>query len=110
MRLGDYSEGFARCRVGICELVAPELRPKLREVSGLVCDAASRGKGHARALMRRVMATADDHGMTLLVVVEPFEDGPMDKTTLKDWYARQGFRVIQGEPCVMARAPKVPHG
>lgn len=107
MRTGDYTEGPARCRVGLCELVAPALRPNLREVSGLVCDAASRGKKHATALMRQVIATADDHGMTLLVVPEPFEDEPMNTNTLRDWYARLGFRVIQAQPCVMARPPNV---
>lgn len=107
MRTGDYTEGPARCRVGLCELVAPELSPKLREVSGLVCDAASRGKRHATALMRRLISIADDHGMTLLVVVEPFENATMDKSMLRDWYARLGFRVVQADPCVMARPPNV---
>ena len=107
MRTGDYTEGPARCRVGLCELVAPELRPKLREVSGLVCDASSRGKRHATALMQRLIAIANDHGMTLLVVPEPFEDEPMNTNTLRDWYARLGFRVIQAQPCVMARPPNV---
>jgi N-acetylglutamate synthase-like GNAT family acetyltransferase len=109
MKTGDYTVGYARCRVGISELVAPELRPKLREISGLVCDAASRGKGHATRVMSQVIAVADDHGMTLLVVPQPFEDEPMDKTTLRGWYARLGFRVIQAQPCVMARPPKVLH-
>jgi len=106
MKPATYTEGPASARVALCELVAPELRPKLREVSALVCDEAARGKGHAKALMGRLTAMADDHGMTLLVVVEPFADSPMDTKTLADWYVRLGFKQIQQTPPVMARQPK----
>ena len=103
MRTGTYTEGLATAKVTISAAVPDHLR--VLEVSSLVCDAAARGKGHATALMRRLMAIADDHGQALLVVVEPFSDSPMDDADLADWYARLGFTEIQHEPCIMARAP-----
>jgi N-acetylglutamate synthase-like GNAT family acetyltransferase len=106
MRVGEYTEGKATAWVGMCSLVAEPLRPKLREVSSLVCDEAARGKGHATRLMERLTAIADDHKMTLLVTVEPFEDSPLDAARLAAWYARLGFKTIQQTPPVMARPPK----
>lgn len=110
MRVGTYTEGEASAHVGVCTLVAESLRPKLREVSALLCDEAARGKGHATRLMDRLTAVADDHGITLLVTVAPFDDSPLDAERLAAWYARLGFKTIQQTPPVMARPPKVNNG
>lgn len=110
MKTGTYTEGAASALVSDCRLVAENLRPNLREVSSLLCDEAARGKGHATRLMERITAVADDHKMTLLVTVEPFDDSPLDAERLAAWYARLGFKTIQQTPPVMARPPKVNNG
>ena len=109
MRAGTYTHESASLRLTESELVAEALRPKLREISLL--ESAEPGRGHAGALMRRVMATADDHGITLMLVPEPYGDvigacGELTADDLKAWYGRLGFTQIQAEPCVMARPPK----
>lgn len=103
MRTGTYTHESARLRLAESELVAEHLRPRLREITSLT--SAERRQGHAGALMRQVMATADDHGITLLLIPEPFADG-LDAEGLRAWYGRLGFTEIQAEPCVMARPPK----
>ena len=102
---GLHRHEGARAKVSYSQAVPVHLRGHVREVSGLVCDEASRGKGHATALMRELMQQADDLGLTLLVVVAPFSDGPMGEQQLTDWYSRMGFRILQHKPAVMARPP-----
>lgn len=104
MKTGTYAHESASLSLSESELVSEPLRAGLREISGLRSDKP--GKGHAGALMRRVMATADDHGVTLMLLPEPFGDVPMSVDDLKAWYGRLGFKQIQAEPCVMARPPK----
>jgi len=100
------SEG-ASLRVTYSQAVPPHLRGKVREVSSLMVDQAVRGHGHATRMMRDVMSEADAEDLALLVVVEPFDDSPVDAVALRGWYSRMGFVEIQSEPCVMVR---MPHG
>lgn len=101
-----HAEG-AQARVTYSQAVPPHLRGRVREVSSLMVDQAARGHGHATQLMRDLMREADDADLALLVVVEPFDDSPIDAVALKGWYSRMGFVEIQAEPCVMVR---MPHG
>lgn len=107
MLTGKRTNGPASLKVSYSLMVPPPMRGQVREVSAILCDQASRNKGHAKALMADVMADADRNRITLLVVVEPFEDKPLDADALRAWYERLGFVEIQSAPCVMARAPKV---
>lgn len=59
--------------------------------------------------MLKLMQDADDQGLVLLVVVEPFDDSPMDQAALREWYERMGFVVIQADPLVMGRQPETMH-
>ena len=95
----------ASLRLSYSSLAPPHLRGRLREISSLLVDQASRGKGCATALMREVMAQADQGGVCLLVHVEPFDDAPVDAKRLRDWYEKLGFQEIQVMPCVMVRKP-----
>ena len=103
MKTGTYTEGSASARISYSQLVAPSLRGRLREVSSLVCDAAHRGHGHATALLQKLCRLADADGITLMVVVDPFDDEPINADSLRQWYERHGFIEIQVMPCVMAR-------
>ena len=106
MKTGTIQLGPASLRLGYSGLIPGHLRGKLREISSLLVDQAARGKGAASALMREVVRQADQSSVALLVIVEPFEDGPMDEAGLREWYSRLGFTEIQLMPCVMVRAPQ----
>ena len=106
MKPGTIQLGPASLRLGYSGLIPGHLRGKLREISSLIVDQAARGKGAASALMASVIEQADQSGVVLMVVVEPFEDGPLDESDLRDWYSRLGFIEVQVMPCVMARPPK----
>jgi predicted GNAT family acetyltransferase len=49
-----------------------------------------RGKGVARALLRRVLDDADAEGITLVLGIVP--SGGLSYIQLRDWYKRHGFR------------------
>lgn len=48
-----------------------------------------RGKGHARALLKRILDDADNEGVTLWLEISP-SDG-LDYDQLEAWYRRRGF-------------------
>ena len=106
MNPGKRTEGAASLKVSYSQAVPPNLRGKVREVSGVLVDQASRKHGAATELMRKTMLEADLNGLALLVVVAPFDDEPMSETALRHWYGRMGFNEIQKSPCVMVRPAK----
>lgn len=106
MTPGKRTEGAASLKVSYSQAVPAHLRGKVRELSGVLVDQASRKHGAASELMRKTMLEADLNGLALLVVVEPFDDEPMNETALRHWYQRQGFNEIQQKPCVMVRPAK----
>lgn len=101
--------GPASVRVSYSQAVPAPLRGKVRELSSLSVDATARGQGFARALLDKVILDADQQGLALLVIVEPFDDSPIDAAKLADWYSRMGFERVQHEPLVMVRTPVVMH-
>lgn len=103
MKPGMRKEGPARLKVGYSQAVPTHLRGKVRELSGVLVDSASRGHGAASALLAKVITEADLNHMALLVVVEPFDDEPLDLAALSSWYSRHGFKLIQDSPRVMVR-------
>jgi N-acetylglutamate synthase-like GNAT family acetyltransferase len=109
MKPQTFKLGPASVRISYSQAVPPPMRGKVRELSSFVTDAAHRGHGFARALMDQLMHDADELGLMLLVVVEPFDESPMDQQNLAQWYERMGFAVIQADPLVMARQPVVVH-
>jgi hypothetical protein len=106
MKTGTRTNGPASLKVSFSQMVPPTQRGLVREVSAILCDQASRGKGHASDLLADVLRDADAARVTLLVVVEPFADEPMGLEALSAWYARHGFVSIQASPRVMARMPQ----
>ena len=106
MKTGTIKHGSAQAKVSYSQMVAPHLRGKLREISSLIVDQSERGHGSATELMHILTTQADESGLTLLVVVEPFDDEPIDGDRLRNWYERLGFIEIQHLPCVMARPPR----
>jgi ribosomal protein S18 acetylase RimI-like enzyme len=57
-------------------------------VESVLTDPASRGRGHADALLARVVSLAAEAGCDLVVLEADAEDWP------HTWYARRGFRVV----------------
>jgi GNAT superfamily N-acetyltransferase len=103
MKPGTRTEGAASLKVSYSQAVPVHLRGKVRELSGVLVDSASRGHGAASALLATVITEADLNRMALLVVVEPFGDTPLNETALAAWYERHGFKTIQDTPPVMVR-------
>lgn len=59
------------------------------ELTRINVPAALRGQGYGRRLMERVLADADEFGVTLRLVINPY--GEMTYEQLRDWYERCGF-------------------
>jgi len=82
------------------------LRERTREIVKIHTPAAEQGNGHATDLMREVCDEADQAGIVLVLWPSPYgDDIALSAGMLRDWYARFGFRQIQSEPVMMARAP-----
>lgn len=87
------------------ESVPAHMRPQLREVSALYVPTADRRKGYAAELLDRVCDEANACGMTLMLIVRPYEEG-ITQAELESFYERHGFKKIQEAPTVlMAKAP-----
>ena len=106
MKPGKIRHEHASVRVSYSQAIPSHMRGQVRELSGLVVDSAQRGHGYARKLMQQVMTEADQSGVALMVIVEPFDDAPMETEALSEWYERMGFVEIQHQPKVMVRPVK----
>ena len=81
-----------------------EMQEQIRELIDM--HSANQRKGHATALLKAVCKEADTEWLTLMVQVQPFDDG-MDMDKLKRWYERLGFVEVQSQPVIlMARSPR----
>jgi predicted GNAT family acetyltransferase len=103
---GQRTHGSASLQVRISLALPKRLRAHTREITKVHTPASMQGNGLASALMREVCAEADEAGMTLMLWPRPYgDDVALSASMLCDWYAGFGFRVIQPEPVLMARAP-----
>jgi predicted GNAT family acetyltransferase len=106
MPVGQRTHGSASLQVRISLALPKRLRAHTREITKVHTPASMQGNGLASALMREVCAEADEAGMTLMLWPRPYgDDVALSASMLCDWYAGFGFRVIQPEPVLMARAP-----
>lgn len=64
--------------------------------------APHRGRGHGRCLMQQCTQWADAHNYTLHLDIGSY--GPLDNTSLHEWFGRNGFRGPPGGP--MRRRPQ----
>jgi GNAT superfamily N-acetyltransferase len=60
-------------------------------VESVLTDPAARGRGHADALLARILTMAADAGCDLVVLEADADDWP------REWYARRGFRPVGSE-------------
>lgn len=102
MKTGERKHESASVKVNYSQAVAPHLRGLLRELTHL--HSGEQGKGHARELMRSLFEEADAEKVSLMVIVQPYEDG-LTKEQLEQWYSRMGFFELQDEPLIMTRLP-----
>ena len=106
MIAGPRTHEAASLQVRICMALPKHLRERTREISKVHTDAAEQGKGHASELMRQVCEEADAAGLTLVLWPRPYgDDIALGASMLQGWYAGFGFRAIQHDPVLMARAP-----
>lgn len=97
MRPGRRELGVASVMVNISEAVPPHMRAGTREISHVHVPAAHRRKHLGTALMNLICQEADANGITLLLIAQPYDDGP-DEDQLIDWYAKFGFTKLQDSP------------
>jgi hypothetical protein len=111
MHAGRRELGVASVMIAISQAVPPHMRPGTREVSQLLVPVAHRRKHLATALMNLICQEADANSITLLLIVQPFDEGGPDEDALIDWYALFGFKTLQDSPTgtVMARQVQVPN-
>ena len=57
-------------------------------VESVLTDVGARGRGHADAVLARILTLATDAGCDLAVLEADADDWP------REWYARRGFRVV----------------
>jgi len=106
MPIGTRTHGPASCQVRISMALPKRLRDRTREIIKVHTPATEQGNGHASKLLRQVCEEADEAGMVLVLWPRPYgDDIALSAGMLRDWYAKFGFRVIQPEPMMMARAP-----
>ena len=67
-------------------------------VYSLLTDPAARGRGHAGAVLARILTLAADAGCDLVVLEAAADDWP------RQWYARHGFEVVGSVWEVAARS------
>lgn len=92
--------------------VCGEMPFGLTEVSHVITEVQTsreaRGRGHARELMREVLADADREGAVLGLAAQPDGSiGALDEAALANWYRRLGFKELETDPAVMVRNPIV---
>lgn len=105
MKPGARTHGAASLRLSHNPHVPAHLRGGLLEISHVQTINTARQRGQASLLLQKVCAEADAAGMVLLLRPLPYDDAPMDRAQLMDWYSRFGFDVIQTHPVtLMARS------
>lgn len=106
VNVGLRSHEAASLQVRISMALPKHLRERTREITKLHTPAAEQGNGYATELVKQVCDEADQAGITLVLWPRPYgNDIALSQAMLCDWYARFGFRMIQPEPILMARAP-----
>jgi GNAT superfamily N-acetyltransferase len=110
MRAGERQLKSASLRVSVPESIPEHMRAGTREISNLFVPAEDRGKRLATALMNFVCQEADANRLTLLLTVQPYDEGGPDAQALKSWYAKFGFVELQDSDAgtIMARRVHVP--
>lgn len=104
MTPGPRAHKQARLRIALPTGIPEDMRDRTREIVSLTSE--DRGKGHAKALLRKVCTEADVGGIVLMLEAKPFAEG-VTQEQLERFYAGLGFERIQDEPAVlMARVPR----
>ena len=75
-------------------------------LTGLKTPKESRGKGRATQALKEIVSLADDAGVPIRIVAEPFGTDGMTKNQLIDWYSKNGF-ALQADGETMIYTPAV---
>ena len=75
-------------------------------LTGLKTPKESRGKGLATQALKEIVSLADDAGVPIKIVAEPFGTDGMNKAQLIDWYSKNGF-ALQADGETMIYTPAV---
>lgn len=106
MNIGPRTHEAASLQVRICMALPKHLRERTREITKVHVSEQYQRQGYATALLQEVCEEADRAGITLVLWPRPYgDDIAMSAPMLQRWYAGFGFRAIQQDPVLMARAP-----
>jgi predicted GNAT family acetyltransferase len=104
MRYGTRELDGATCKVLKPEALPEHMFKDVREIIKVHVPTELRGQGLATKLLESVCKEADTKKMILVITVDPYDDSPMTKEQLANWYGSTfEFQVIQQEPLMMAR-------
>ncbi len=111
MRPGRRELGVASVKISISDAVPVHMKGAIREVSHLHVPTEHRRKHLGTALLNLICQEADANRVTLLLIVQPFDEGGPDEDQLIDWYTLFGFKTLQDSPTgtVMARQVQIPN-
>lgn len=84
-----YSEAFGCCSAALVKITDEEW-----EIQSVNTKRENRGKGHARVLMKRILADADREGIVLLLTAGIGRESGLSTEELVEWYCRLGFDAI----------------
>jgi hypothetical protein len=62
-----------------------------------ILNLCERGEGRGSRALRVICEIADRTGVTLIGVIRPFDDSPMDAEALRAFYFRHGFTTIKDD-------------
>ena len=100
--MGHYIEGEDYVFDNTQVTMRPTQRGDAIYIQKISTDPVYRGDGSASFALELICVTADETGVILCLIVEPFNDEPITSTELVGWYWKFGFR---GDASEMIREP-----
>jgi GNAT superfamily N-acetyltransferase len=100
--IGQRTHGAASLQLSMTEAVPEHMRAGIRELTHLFVLPESRKQGLATTLMNMVCYEADKARIVLMLT--PKSTGAMTDKRLIKFYEQFGFKAIQNNPTLMARA------
>ena len=100
MKPGTIAIGNASLHVGYSQIVPPNKRGKVRELTEFFVPENQRGKGEGTTLLQAVCDDADNEGLMLIIIA--------DDDRLAAFYSRFDFALLSEDKLrLMLRMPKI---
>lgn len=101
MKPGTIAIGNASLHIGYSQIIAPNKRGKVRELTDFFVPENMRGQGEGTTLIQAVCDDADNEGLMLLIIA--------DDDRLAAFYSRFDFAPLSDDKLrLMLRMPQIP--